>query len=101
MPKATVNATATFARVGGMGRATVTLRNPGSSIAFFIRLQVTGKNGEEALPVTWDDNYITLLPGEKRVLTASYRTRDLGGGMPHLVFNGWNVARRTVPATSR
>jgi exo-1,4-beta-D-glucosaminidase len=91
LPAATVKATTSFSSVGGAGRARVTLTNTGASIAFFIRLQVTGKNGEEALPVTWDDNYVTLLPGEQRVLTASYRVKDLNGGAPALVLNGWNV----------
>ena len=96
MPQATVKSSAKFSSVGGAGRATVTLTNPGKSIAFFIRLQVTGKNGEEALPVSWDDNYVSLLPGETRVLTATYRVRDLGGAPPKVVYNGWNVSRVTA-----
>jgi len=28
--------------------------------------------------VLWDDNYISLLPGEKREVTATYRTGELG-----------------------
>jgi exo-1,4-beta-D-glucosaminidase len=91
MPTATVRTTARFTSGNGAGNARVTLTNPGSSIAFFIRLQVTGRNGEEAVPVTWSDNYVSLLPGETRVLTASYRTRDLGGGLPKVVYKGWNV----------
>jgi exo-1,4-beta-D-glucosaminidase len=79
-----------------MGRATVTLSNSTSAIAFFIRLQVTGKDGEEALPVIWEDNYVTLLPGETRRLSASYRVRDLGGGAPTLVLTGWNVNRAVI-----
>ncbi|HYU52781.1 MAG TPA: hypothetical protein VEK37_07535, partial [Gemmatimonadaceae bacterium] len=59
------------------------------------RLQVTGRDAEEALPVLWEDNYLSLLPGETRVVTANYRVRDLGGAPPRLVVTGWNV-RRTV-----
>jgi exo-1,4-beta-D-glucosaminidase len=93
MPAAAVNATAHFSSRGGMGKARVTLRNPGRSIAFFIRLQVTGRNGEEALPVLWEDNYVSLLPGETRVVTATYSVRDLGGASPRVVLTGWNVHR--------
>ncbi|MFL5497194.1 MAG: glycoside hydrolase family 2 protein, partial [Gemmatimonadaceae bacterium] len=64
-------------------------------VAFFLRLQVTGRGGEEALPVLWEDNYVSLLPGETRTVTATYRVRDLGGGAPRVVVSGWNV-RRTV-----
>ncbi|MFL5636015.1 MAG: glycoside hydrolase family 2 protein, partial [Gemmatimonadaceae bacterium] len=95
MPRVPVNAAARFSRSGGTGQTRVTLRNPSRSIAFFVRLQVTGGRGEEALPVLWEDNYVSLLPGETRTLTATYRVRDLGGAPPRVVVTGWNV-RRTV-----
>ena len=44
----------------------------------------------------WEDNYLSLLPGETRVVTATYRKRDLGGAAPRVVVSGWNVAR-TAP----
>ena len=93
MPQAAINATARFSTAGSLGTARVTLRNPSRSIAFFMRLQVTGRNGEEALPVMWEDNYLSLLPGETRVVTATYNLRDLGGAPPRVVVTGWNVNR--------
>ena len=93
MPAAAVDATARFSGRAGWGEARVTLSNPGRSIAFFMRLQVTGRGGQEALPVLWEDNYLSLLPGETRVVTASYRVRDLGGAPPRVVVSGWNVRR--------
>ncbi|MEO8575178.1 MAG: sugar-binding domain-containing protein [Gemmatimonadales bacterium] len=93
MPAATVKASPRFSQTGGRGRARVTLTNSGRSIALFMRLQVAGRGDEEALPVLWEDNYVTLLPGETRVVTATYRVRDLGGGAPHVIVNGWNVPR--------
>ena len=57
----------------------VTIENPSKSLAFFVRLKVDkGTKGEEILPVVWQDNYISLLPGEKREITASYHASDLG-----------------------
>jgi exo-1,4-beta-D-glucosaminidase len=74
--------------------ARVTLTNAGSSVAFFVRLQILkGPGGEEVLPVLWEDNYISLLPGETRVVSATYLGRDLGGARPTLVVSGWNVGR--------
>jgi exo-1,4-beta-D-glucosaminidase len=93
MPQTSVNASARFSSSGGTGTARVILKNPGKDVAFFLRLRVTGRNDEEALPVLWEDNYITLLPGETRTLTANYRLRDLGGGTPRVVVTGWNVRR--------
>ncbi|GAC1409041.1 MAG: carbohydrate-binding protein [Gemmatimonadaceae bacterium] len=95
MPTTAVSATAHFSSRGGAGEARVTLKNRGQSIAFFMRLQVTGRDDEEALPVLWEDNYLSLLPGETRVVKASYRLRHLSGRPPRVVLSGWNV-RRTV-----
>jgi len=96
MPQAAVNASARFSSSGGTGTARVTLKNPGKSIAFFLRLQVLGRGGEEALPVLWEDNFISLLPGETRTITATYHTRDLGGGAPSVQVTGWNIHRTTA-----
>jgi exo-1,4-beta-D-glucosaminidase len=93
MPQSAITARATFSSRGGRGEARVTLHNPGPSVAFFVRLQVIGRGGEEALPVLWEDNYVSLLPGERRVITASYALRDLGGAAPQLIVSGWNVGR--------
>ena len=94
MPQAAVNASARFTSAAGTGTARVTITNPTKAIAFFLRLQVAGKGGEEALPVEWEDNYISLLPGETRTISATYRVRDLGGGRPQVVVTGWNVHRQ-------
>jgi exo-1,4-beta-D-glucosaminidase len=70
----------------------VTLENPSKSLAFFVRLKVNkGSKGDEILPVVWEDNYISLLPGEKREVTATYRASELGASTPAVEVSGWNV----------
>ena len=70
----------------------MTIENPSKSLAFFVRLKVNkGVKGEEILPVVWEDNYISLLPGEKREITATYRTSELGTAKPAVEVTGWNV----------
>jgi exo-1,4-beta-D-glucosaminidase len=70
----------------------VTVENPGKSLAFFVRMKLDkGKGGEEILPVVWQDNYISLLPGEKREITATYRASSLSGADPDIEVSGWNV----------
>jgi exo-1,4-beta-D-glucosaminidase len=70
----------------------VALENPTNSLAFFVRLKVNkGKGGAEILPVLWQDNYISLLPGEKREITATYRASDSGPGNPSVEVTGWNT----------
>ena len=61
----------------------------------FVRLKVNkGMAGPEILPVVWQDNYISLLPGEKRDLTATYRATALGTATADVKVNGWNMAPR-------
>ena len=79
------------------GRARVTLENPSAHLAFFVHLAVRkGEAGEEVLPVLWDDNYVTLLPGEKREIAARYAAKDLGDAKPVVAVDGWNVEGRVV-----
>lgn len=71
----------------------VVLKNPTQQVAFFIELKIVGeKSGRSVLPVFWDDNYISLLPGESRQLTARFSVKDLHGEKPVLRYSGWNVA---------
>jgi exo-1,4-beta-D-glucosaminidase len=88
LPPAEVKASARFAS----GRAKVALENPSKALAFLVHLAVRkGPGGEEVLPVLWDDNYLTLLPGEKREIEATYAPKDLGAATPVVTLDGWNV----------
>jgi exo-1,4-beta-D-glucosaminidase len=92
MPRAEAGVSGRITRAGDESRAAITLTNPSSRIAFFMRAEVTnGPDGEEVLPITYEDNYITLFPAESRTLWARFRTADLGGRKPHLKLEGYNV----------
>ena len=93
LPKAELRAAASFEE----GRARVTLENPSDRLAFFVHLAVRkGEAGEEVLPVLWDDNYVTLLPGEKREIAARYAAKDLGAATPVVAVDGWNIEGRVA-----
>ncbi len=71
---------------------TVTLQNRSDKIAFFVHAAVRDeKSGATILPVLWSDNYISLLPGEKRVLTATINNRSLRDKTPQVMVGGYNV----------
>jgi exo-1,4-beta-D-glucosaminidase len=92
LPKVKVNVSSRSERKGDEGITHVTLQNPGKDLAFFIRLKVDkGKGGEEILPVLWQDNYVSLMPGEKREITARYRASELGTAKPAVEVSGWNL----------
>jgi exo-1,4-beta-D-glucosaminidase len=93
LPKVRLKVTDRTERKGEDSVTHVTLENPSKSLAFFVRLKVDkGQDGEEILPVIWQDNYISLLPGEKRGVSATYRTAALGTTKPAVEVSGWNVA---------
>jgi exo-1,4-beta-D-glucosaminidase len=92
LPKVKLRVTSRSERKGEKSLTHVTMENPSKALAFFVRLKVTqGAKGEEILPVIWEDNYISLLPGEKREITASYRSADLGTARASVEVSGWNV----------
>ncbi len=97
MPGAEVAMSARVDPVGDESRAVFTLRNHSRQIAFFMRAEVTkGPGGEEVLPVLYEDNYVTLFPGESRRLWAKFRTSHLEAHAPHLKVEGYNVSRRVI-----
>jgi exo-1,4-beta-D-glucosaminidase len=92
LPKTKLNVSSRTQREGAESITHVTLENPSKNVAFFVRLKVNkGKGGEEILPVMWQDNYVSLLPGEKRDITATYRTSELGTAKAEVEISGWNV----------
>jgi exo-1,4-beta-D-glucosaminidase len=69
----------------------ITVRNTGKAIAFLVHASIHTRVGEEVAPILWDDNYISLLPGESRTITANVETRDLRGAEPIVSLEGWNI----------
>ena len=68
----------------------VTVTNPSKSLAFAVHLSVNKEaDGEEVLPVLWEDNYFSLLPGQTRKITAMYQTLK---AKTLVAVDGWNVS---------
>jgi exo-1,4-beta-D-glucosaminidase len=88
-----VTASASRTVAGAEQTVTITLQNGSSTdIAFFVRPEVTaGNGGNEVVPISYTDNYVTLWPGESTTITATYDTADLGGQAPYLRLRGWNL----------
>jgi len=92
LPAVPVTVTASTTTGDPDGVTTVQVENTGRALAFGVHLKLARRDdGEEVLPVLWEDNYFTLLPGERRQIRASFRTRDAGRATPVVQVNGWNV----------
>jgi len=104
LPRVNLDARAQYEKRGEESMATVTLHNPGSTLAFAVHLKVNrasdlrvsreGQRDEEILPVLWQDNYFALLPGETRQVTATFRIPGNESAMPSVVVEGWNVKQK-------
>jgi len=71
--------------------------NPSETIAFFLFFDVLDHStGKPILPVYFEDNYVTLLPGEERTYSARYFLKGSDGAKPVLKINGWNVDMVTL-----
>jgi exo-1,4-beta-D-glucosaminidase len=84
---------------GGQQTVSVTLHNTSATnIAFFLRPEITaGNGGNEVVPVSYTDNYVSLWPGESTTITTAYQTSDLGGQASYLRVRGYNVPTTSIP----
>lgn len=73
----------------------INMKNPSDKIAFFTELRILDKSsGESILPVIWSDNYITMLPGESKIFTATIKKKHLKNKEIEFIFKGWNTNSR-------
>jgi exo-1,4-beta-D-glucosaminidase len=85
-------------REGDRTRVEVTLQNNTNSVAFMAHLRLTqGHDGEDVVPIFWEDNYVSLIPGEKRTITGAFDPVNLNGKQPTVWLDGWNVTNAVVP----
>jgi exo-1,4-beta-D-glucosaminidase len=96
LPRAELETSAAFRDELGRAHVTLTLKNAGTSIAFLVHARLAKpKDGDDIVPVLWDDNYFSLLPGEQKTVSASYNSTDRQG-VPVLSIEGYNVALTSV-----
>jgi hypothetical protein len=100
LPMVTLNIQARRHDAHGQCRLEVELRNASKSIALMSHLQLRQANsGKRVLPVFYSDNYVSLLPGERKALTVEAAVSDLGGEPALLAVDGWNVTVDPKPAS--
>jgi len=92
LPQVTLKVLSAFEQTENEQLVRVTLQNPADKIAFFINLSVVGRqSGRAVLPIYWEDNCVSLLPGESKTISATFSPADLKGEEPVLRVDGWNV----------
>ena len=97
LPAATTEVRATVRHEGAEDITTVTLTVPASSntVALFQHVSIKrSTGGEPMVPILWNDNDVTLWPGESFTLTAHFAA---AAAAPVVEVTGWNVPARSFP----
>jgi exo-1,4-beta-D-glucosaminidase len=85
---------------GEKGTVRVKIKNPSATIAFQVHLRLANsKDGDDIVPIFWDDNYFSLLPGEEKSLSLSYDSSNVEIKDAVLEVSGFNIAPTKVKLT--
>jgi len=100
LPQVKLDVQSSAQGAGETGMFHLHIKNTSNAVAFMVHLRLTkGKEGDDLVPIFWDDNYFSLLPGEEKSLAVSFAVADLGGSEPVLTIDGYNVAPTAVAIT--
>jgi exo-1,4-beta-D-glucosaminidase len=73
------------------------IENPSPNLAFQVHLGITPAGEDsEILPVVWQENYIALMPGESREISARFMNPHALDGGAELRIAGWNIEPETL-----
>jgi hypothetical protein len=98
MPKTQISASVSQAVQNGHSTLDIRLENRSTQIALMVCVKVVKNStpNDRVLPIFYDDNYVSLLPGEKREVHAEFDSALLSGDRPRAVIQGWNVPAMDV-----
>jgi len=92
LPKVEVSSNLKILNKEGATQFIVELKNETDKVAFFLNPKIVDQStGKSILPVIWSDNYISLLPNERRIVKATINDIYLKGLNPQLVVEGYNI----------
>jgi hypothetical protein len=91
LARALVKLNSHAARNGSKWEITVELHNDSKVPALMVRVKVVReKSGDPILPAFYDDNYIALMPDERRTIHIALQDADTRGEHPRVLLNGFN-----------
>jgi hypothetical protein len=95
LPQATLAASASASNSADEVAIRIELKNTGSGVALANKLTLRNADGSRVLPAYYSDNYISLLPGESRLVTVSAPI-SIARGTLNVTLTGWNSTAATV-----
>ena len=90
MPKAEISKKTSVSTSGNECIVKVKLKNKSSVPAVLVRVNLTGKDGEQILPVIYSDNYFSMLPSGEKTVTIKYNLADARRQEPHITVSALN-----------
>jgi hypothetical protein len=93
LPNAKVDAKTQIVRRGFKWLLATELHNTSTAPALMVRVKVVREHsGDPILPAIYDDNYLALMPGERRTIHIELENADTRGEHPRVVVEGYNLA---------
>jgi hypothetical protein len=94
LPKVTVEANTTVERRDGEWVLTTQLHNSSAQPALMVRVKaVREQTGDRILPAIYSDNYVALMPDERKTIVTRLEDADTRGERPKIVLEGFNLAK--------
>jgi hypothetical protein len=94
LPKVTVEANTTVERRDGEWVLTTQLHNTSVQPALMVRVKaVREQTGDRILPAIYNDNYVALMPDERKTIVTRLEDADTRGERPEAVLEGFNLAK--------
>lgn len=72
------------------------LKNNSQVISLMTRLVLRDNNGEVIYPVFWNDNYVSIVPGETRTIVFAVDNSLIGNSDVSLFVSAWNMPEMKV-----
>ena len=92
LPKVKIEASTRVERKGARWQLTTDLHNVSAQPALMVKLKVVrAKSGDRILPALYSDNYVSLMPGERRSIGIDVEDADSRGETPRVAVDGFNV----------
>ncbi len=92
LPKVPLDVTTAVTDTPAGYRLATEIVNGSSAPAIMVRAKVVrAASGDRILPALHSDNYVSLMPGERRTITTDVTREDARGERPRMVIEGFNV----------
>lgn len=96
LAEAELNITTSISSEGSKRFVAVEITNNTPVISLMTRLALKNAKGEMLYPVFWEDNYISIMPGETRTVKCSMDDLQVSGDGMYLQVSGWNAKEKRI-----